>query len=84
MRFGTDLKTWNKSEIKRLEEGRQLIKKQADLLKSDGTDVYLSELICQEEINAIAELIDSIIEKEILRNELSLARKDLRDRECET
>ena len=61
-----------KRTIKRLEKARDIIRERKDLLRIDDTDVWIAEVICEEELSAIAELIDSIIEKEILRSEIAV------------
>lgn len=61
-----------KRTIKRLEKARTIIRERKDLLRIDDTDVWIAEVICEEELSAIAELIDSIIEKEILRSEIAV------------
>lgn len=61
-----------KRTIKRLEKARDIIRERKDQLRIDDTDVWIAEVICEEELSAIAELIDSIIEKEILRSEIAV------------
>ena len=42
----------------------------------EDVDIYLDEFLCVEDINAISELIDSLIEKEIYRFEGALWRME--------
>ena len=66
------------SNKNRLMKARTDLTKYKDLLKistedSDlENDLYLAELVCREEMDAIMELVDSIIEKEILRIEIAI------------
>ena len=45
-------------------------------VKPDEADIYLNNILYEEEINAISELIDSLIEKEIYRFEGALWRME--------
>ena len=42
----------------------------------EDVDIYLDEFLCEEDINAINKLIDSLIEKEIYRFEGALWRME--------
>lgn len=73
-----DRKAWLRAEINRHEYARQRLNDAKAWLmipKEPGEkDIYLDEFLCEEDINAINELIDSLIEKEIYRFEGALWR----------
>lgn len=75
----SDRKAWLKSEISRLDYARKRLNEAKSWLmipkvKPDEVDIYLNNILYEEEINAISELIDSLIEKEIYRFEGALWR----------
>ena len=79
-----DRKAWLKSEIswlgyarKRLNEAKSRL--MIPKVKPDEADIYLNNILYEEEINAISELIDSLIEKEIYRFEGALWRLENAD-----
>ena len=79
-----DRKAWLKAEINRHEYARlRLNDAKAWLLipkvEPGEKDVYLDDILCVEDINAISELIDSLIEKEIYRFEGALWRVENAD-----
>lgn len=74
-----DRKAWLKAEINRHEYARQRLNEAKTWLmipkvESDEKDIYLDDILCEEDIKAISELIDSLIEKEIYRFEGALWR----------
>lgn len=76
-----DRKAWLKAEINRHEYARQRLNEaKARLMipkvEPEEVDIYLDEFLCEEDINAISELIDSLIEKEIYRFEGALWRME--------
>lgn len=68
-------------------KARVALTKYKDLLKisTEDTDLendlYLSELVCSEEFDAIMELVDSLLEKEILRCEIAIRNMESKDEE---
>lgn len=76
-----DRKAWLKAEIKRHEYARQRLNDAKAWLmipkaEPEDVDIYLDDILCEEDINAISELIDSLIEKEIYRFEGALWRME--------
>lgn len=76
-----DRKAWLKAEINRHEYARQRLNEAKAWLmipkvEPEEVDIYLDEFLCEEDINAINELIDSLIEKEIYRFEGALWRME--------
>ena len=76
-----DRKAWLRAEINRHEYARQRLNDAKAWLmipkvEPDETDIYLDDILCEEDINAISELIDSLIEKEIYRFEGALWRME--------
>ena len=76
-----DRKAWLKAEINRHEYARQRLNEAKAWLmipraEPEDVDIYLDEFLCEEDINAINELIDSLIEKEIYRFEGALWRME--------
>ena len=78
-----DRKAWLKAEINRHEYARQRLNEAKAWLmipkvtaEPEEVDIYLNEFLCEEDINAISELIDSLIEKEIYRFEGALWRME--------
>jgi hypothetical protein len=45
-------------------------------VEPEEEEIYLDEILCEEDINAIKELIDSLIEKEIYRFEGAIWRME--------
>ena len=79
-----DRKAWLKAEINRHEYVRKRLNEAKAWLmiprvKPDEADIYLNNILYEEEINAISELIDSLIEKEIYRFEGALWRMENAD-----
>lgn len=64
--------------IEHLENAREAFKKYGNLLKISAEDtdadkdIYLAEEICIEEMDSIMELIDSLMEKAILKQKIAL------------
>lgn len=80
-----DRMRWLKSELQRHEYARQRFQDSKDWLmipkvEPEEKEIYLDEILCEEDINAIRELIDSLIEKEIYRFEGAIWRME-RDEE---
>lgn len=78
-------KAWLKAEINRHEYARKRLSEAKAWLmipkaEPEDVDIYLDEFLCVEDINAISELIDSLIEKEIYRFEGALWRMENADR----
>lgn len=76
-----DRKAWLKAEINRHEYARQRLNEAKAWLmipkvEPGEKDIYLDDILCEEDINAISELIDSLIEKEIYRFEGALWRME--------
>ena len=76
-----DRKAWLKAEINRHEYARQRLNEAKVWLmipkvEPEEVDIYLDEFLCEEDINAISELIDSLIAKEIYRFEGALWRME--------
>ena len=74
-----DRKAWLKAEINRCEYARKRLNEAKAWLmipevNPGEVDIYLNNILYEEEINAISELIDSLIEKEIYRLEGALWR----------
>ena len=81
-----DRKAWLKAELNRHKYARERLNEAKSWLmvpKADpeDVDIYLDEFLCLEDINAISELIDSLIEKEIYRFEGALWRMENADRQ---
>jgi len=81
-----DRKAWLKAEINRHEYVRKRLSDAKAWLmipkaEPEDVDIYLDEFLCVEDINAISELIDSLIEKEIYRFEGALWRMENADRQ---
>ena len=79
-----DRKAWLRAEINRHEYARQRLNEAKAWLmipkvEPGEKDVYLDDILCVEDINAISELIDSLIEKEIYRFEGALWRMENAD-----
>lgn len=77
-------KAWLKAEINRYEYVRKRLSDAKAWLmipkaEPEDVDIYLDEFLCMEDINAISELIDSLIEKEIYRFEGALWRMENAD-----
>ena len=80
-----DRKAWLKAEINRHEYARKRLNEAKAWLmiprtEPEEVDIYLDEFLCEEDIKAISELIDSLIEKEIYRFEGALWRMGNADR----
>lgn len=76
-----DRKAWLRAEINRHEYARQRLNKAKAWLmipkvEPGEKDIYLDDILCEEDINAISELMDSLIEKEIYRFEGALWRME--------
>lgn len=76
-----DRKAWLKAEINRHEYARQRLNEAKAWLmipkvEPGERDIYLDDILCEEDIKAISELIDSLIEKEIYRFEGALWRME--------
>lgn len=76
-----DRKAWLKAEINRHEYARERLNEAKAWLmipkvEPNEKDIYLDDILCEEDINAISELIDSLIEKEIYRFEGALWRME--------
>lgn len=81
-----DRKAWLKAEINRHEYARERLNEAKNWLmipkvEPGEKDIYLDDILCEEDINAISELIDSLIEKEIYRFEGALWRVENADRQ---
>lgn len=80
MKGDESMDTWYLDHLK---HSREVINKYGELLKISKDDadieqdIWLCEEICKEESDSILELIDSLLEKEILKQELYLVRKDV-------
>lgn len=76
-----DRKAWLKAEINRHEYARKRLNEVKAWLmipkvEPEEVDIYLDDILCEEDINAISELVDSLIEKEIYRFEGALWRME--------
>ena len=79
-----DRKAWLKAEVNRHKYARERLNEAKAWLmipkvKPGERDIYLADILYEEEVNAISELIDSLIEKEIYRFEGALWRVENAD-----
>lgn len=62
-----------KCEITKVKEAQKVLRDQRDWIKIEKVDgkgdIYFGDLLYEEEIKAITELIDSLLEREIIRYE---------------